>query len=93
VLISGCLQCDRLRDHIGSLLEVLAGVARVFVIGVAEIDDRQILNSETGGIDVEDVSIVLRALHKPAIVREHHGAAIVGEAQERNVVLGDSPAA
>jgi hypothetical protein len=87
MLVSGSLKSHRLCNDIRSLLEILARVARVLVICIAVIEDRQIFYCKARGINKQNISIVLCALHEPAIVREHHGPAIVSEAQERDVVF------
>ena len=89
MLIAGRLKSNRLCDHIRSFREVLAGITRVLVIGIAEINNRQILCGKSDGIHIQNVSIVLRALHESAIVRQHHGTAIICESQECNVILSN----
>ena len=92
MLIPRRLQRDGLCNHVGSFPQVFAGIAGILVIGVAEIDDRQILHGESDSIHVQDVSVVFGALLESAIVGQHNGAPIVGHTQERNVVLGDPEA-
>src|SRR6185437_1836030 len=92
MLVAGGLEGDGLGDDVGAFGEVFAGVAGVFVIGIAEVDDGQIAGGEAGGVDVEDIAVVVSALLEAAVVGEDDGAAVVGESEEGDVVFGDTEA-
>ncbi len=92
VLVARRLEGHALRDDIRSFREILARIAGILVVGIAVIDDGQILRGEPGGVDIDDVAVVLGALHQAAIVRQHHRAAVVGQSQQGDVVLRDAQA-
>ncbi len=92
VPVTRSLQRHALRDDVRSPGQIFARIAGILVVGIAVVDDGQVLRGESDRVDIEDVAVVFGALHQAAIVRQYHRAAIVGQAQQGDVVFRDAQA-
>jgi len=73
-------------------VKILGWVTGVFVIVIAVVDDGEVFQREAGGVDVEDVAIVIGALLEATVVSEDDGAAVIRQAKEGDVIFGNAQA-